>query len=523
MGTDAIVLPAGTLRVTVDGRMDSWNSRYDSDDTGAPTSSRVSLGAELGGEAVGAGQIGALAPLEARLGALTGLPSFRMSLGEVRVRAEARRSTIPIRLELGVGHRLQLSAMIPYTETQVVTSTAVNRSAGDGWNAGLNPALANADAATRNATLVNQLRAAAGSLEDALANCDAGNSSPVCADPAGARARSDATLALATDIAEVYGLPGEPSAPVVPRSGSAAATSLATRIADLRGYYNSLGIEAIGENSAPAGAVQPLTAPTFQELLGGLDVPIPRSVTRYGLGDMELGARVLLLDSFSGEASQESPLPGRIALRASLDGLVRLGTGAPAEADRLLDIGTGDGQTDIEIGGVADVMVGRRFWTSAAFRYGIQMAGERTVRLPSRAGESYLATDREERIRVSPGNYMEIEVTPRMSLGDFVSLATQYRFRHRDADVLERLAGDVGADPVALDWLGGLAEANEHRLGVGLTLSTMSAYAEGRIGTPLDVSYLHTRTIAGDGRSTARMATDQVSVRLYLGVFGRRR
>lgn len=522
IGSDAIVLPSGTLRVSVDGRMDSWRSRFSSDEAGAPMGSRVPLGAELGGEAVGATQIGALAPLEARLGSLTGLPSFRLSIGDVGVRAEARRSALPIRMELGLGHRLQLSAMVPYVETQVVVATSVNPSAGDGWNVGQNPALSTSSAATQNEALVGQLRAAAGALETALAGCGGAEGSPACADQEAARARGEATLALATEIAELYGLPGESGALVVPRRGSAAAAGLDGRIANLRAYYSSVGIDRISEDAAPANASQPLTATTFGDLLTGLDVPLPRSVTKYGVGDVELGARLLLVDSFAGDAPPGAG-SASFGFRASLDGLVRLGTGRPPDADRLLDVGTGDGQTDLEVGGVADLMVGRRFWTSAAFRYGYQMAGDRELRIPSQAGESYAAVGEAESVRVSPGNYVEFEVTPRVSLGDFVSLATQYRFRHRAADVLERMTGAEEAAPAPLDWMGRMAEGTEHRVGVGLTLSTMSAYAAGRIGTPLDVSYLHTRTVAGSGPGTARMATDQVTVRVYLGVFGRRR
>lgn len=522
VGSDAVVLPSGTLRVSVDGRLESWSSRFESDPAGSPLAERVPLGTELGGVEIGSDRIGALMPVESRVRSMTGMEDFRLSIGDVRIRAEARRSTIPIRAELGIGRRLQLSAMVPYVETQVMMAAAVNASAEGGWNVGVNPALQKADAASQNAALVGQLRAAAGSLETALAGCSEGSTSPVCADPGGARATGQATIALADDIAELYGLPDQQGAPVVPRAGSAAASALSGRIAGLRSTYAAFGIGGIAEGAMPAGAGQPLTAATFPDMLGALGIALPRNVTRYGIGDVELGARVLLVDGFAGDAARAS-VPSGFAMRASLDGLVRLGTGQPPDPDRLLDVGTGDGQTDVELGVVGDVLLGRRFWASAALRYGVQLAGERTIRLPSAPGESYLTASDAERVTFDPGDYMELELTPRLSVGDFVSLAAQYRFRRSGADVVERSAGGAEGSAAALDWLGRTAEGSEHRLGVGLTLSTMSAYVAGRVRTPLDVSYLHSQTVAGSGRATVRSATDQVTVRAYLGIFGRRR
>lgn len=523
-GADAVVLPRGVLRVSVQGQLDAWSSRYDSDASGAPLTSSSPLGARFSAEELGSAQVGGLAPLEARLRALTGLGALQLSLGDVQLRAEARRSTIPVRLELGLGRRMQLSAMIPYVQTRVEMAAVANRT-GEHGNVGSNPAFSKATAAQANAALVSQLRASVDALDAALAGCAGGAGgapSPVCADQDAARATNAATAAFASEIAAVYGLPDEGGAPLVPRAGSEAAAAIAARIAALRSSYGAYGVQLIEEGAAPAAATQPLTSADLAASLGAFGVPAPGNATRYGIGDIELGARLLLFDGFRGDIARATT-PTGITARAAVDGLLRLGTGSPADADRLLDVGTGDGQMDVEVGAVADLIVGRRFWASAAARYGVQLEGEQTMRAPSTGSEGYVSDANRVLVSRDPGDYLELELTPRVSVGEFVSLSASYRFRSQDADALQLAGAMPDAAPLPLDVLGRSFEGSEHRLGLGVTVSTVAAYAAGRVNMPLDISYVHSRTVAGSGIATPKLTRDEVMLRIYLSAFGRRR
>ncbi|MHB1225492.1 MAG: hypothetical protein ACYC2G_15800 [Gemmatimonadaceae bacterium] len=520
-GADAVVLPRGVLRVSVQGQLDAWGSRYESDVSGAPLTSSSPLGARFSSDDLGSARVGGLTQLETRLRALTGLDALQLSLGDVQLRAEARRSTIPVRLELGLGRRLQLSAMIPYVQTRVEMSTIANRT-GERGNVGSNPALTDAAAADANAALVNRLRASVDALDTALAGCTGGAASPVCADQDAARATSASTAAFASELAAVYGLPDGGGEALVPRIGSEAAAAIGARIAALRSSYGAYGFQFIGEDAAPAGATQPVTGADLASTLGAMGVPTPGNAARYGIGDIEVGARLLLFDGFGGDIARATT-PTGITARASIDGLVRLGTGKPSDPDRLLDVGTGDGQMDVEVGAVADLIFGRRFWASAAARYGVQLEGDQTVRVPSPGGESYVNDANRALVRRDPGDYMELELTPRVSLGEFVSLSASYRFRHRDADALELADAAPGAAPLPLDVLARSFEGDEHRLGLGLTVSTVAAYAAGRVNMPLDISYVHSRTVAGSGMATPKLTRDEVMLRIYLSVFGRGR
>src|SRR5688500_2742978 len=99
-GEDALVLRRGIVRVTVDGRVEDYDERFTSDASGATASARVPLGAPLSSAALGVDRVPSLAPVQTRLRSLTGTPAFLLSLGDVRVDAVARRSSIPVRFDL---------------------------------------------------------------------------------------------------------------------------------------------------------------------------------------------------------------------------------------------------------------------------------------------------------------------------------------------------------------------------------------------------------------------------------------
>lgn len=503
----------------VGGQLDTWNSTFGSNASGEPVRTSSPLGARFSSHDLGASEVAGLSQLEGRLRALTGLDALKLSLGDVQLRAEARRSTIPVRFELGVGRRLQLSAMIPYVQTRVEMAATVNRT-GESGNVGLNPALTEQSQLAGNATLVNQLRASAEALDAALAACETEPEVPACSNPGAARATNAAARAFASEIVAVYGVPDEGGAAVVPRTGSEAARAVADRLAALRESYGAFGVGGIGAGVGPSNASQPLTGATLGTALAALGVAQPGNSASYGIGDIELGARVLVFDGFDGDMERATN-PSRFTARASVDGLVRLGTGKPADVDELLKIGTGDGQMDVEIGAVADLIVGRRFWTSAAVRYGIQMTGEQSIRLPNTAAESYLGDENVTRVRRDPGDYLELELTPRVSLGDFVSLSGSYRFRSQGMDALEVISGETDVIPQSLDLAARRGEGTEHRVGIGVTISTISAYAARRVRMPLDISYLHSRSVAGSGMGTAKLTRDEVLLRIYLSAFGR--
>jgi len=525
-GEDALVLRGGRFRVTVQGRIEGFDERYTSDATGATASERVPLGAAFSSPSLGVELLPALAPVQTRLRSLTNTPGFELSLGDVRVDADARRSTVPVRFDLGIGGRLQLSAMVPYVETRVAARVTANPNA-TGGNVGLNPALAEAAAASANQAVVTQLRSAATQLRSQLAACTTTPSAPACTQRATAEQLSTAVETFATDLATVYGVPSATGSGVVPVQGSAASVAVAARIAAFGTQFRTFGVDVVAPGTAPRGATAPLTGPQFAAALGdgtlGIGLAPLGEARRYGIGDVEVGARFRVADPYGGDPGRARPAGAYV--RATIGALFRMGTGEPDDPTNVLDLGVGDGQNDVEVMAAADIVTGPRFATALVARYGVQMPDELDRLVPAAAGEAYTSASNVQRVRRDLGDYTELEIAPRYTLTRVLALGAHYRFRSKAADTYETVP-DPLVDPslVVLDpaILGVGSETREQVAGLSLVMSTLPAFAGGGARLPVEVSYRHLRTISGGGRLTPHGTYDEVTLRVFLDLFRRR-
>jgi hypothetical protein len=238
------------------------------------------------------------------------------------------------------------------------------------------------------------------------------------------------------------------------------------------------------------------------------------------LGDIELGAKLLLFDAIPSATSRLGH--SGIRARAAAAGVVRLGTGQRESPDNFADIGTGDGQTDIEIRGYFDLANGPRLWTSMVARFGMQMADRFLMRVPGTTGEPFPALYRKIEVDRDLGDYFELEVAPRFAPNDAFSLSANYRLRSKQSD---RYRGRTNVNvpdellPTAVQTVDpGILETfssqTEHRIGWALTYSALRGYANRRSPWPLEVSLVHTQVIAGKGSVLKEFAT-AVVLRLY--------
>ena len=527
-GEDALVVRRGVVRVSVQGRLEGWDERFTSGPDGAPASERVPLGGPLSSPSLGAAQMPSLRPIETRLRTLTGQPTLELSLGDVRVQADARRSSVPVRLDLGIGGRLAISAMVPYVQTRVSAVARANPDA-TGGNVGLNPALADAAAAATNASVVTQLRSAAAALRAQLAGCTTTPTAPVCAQSAAAAQLTTAADAYANDLAAVYGVTGTPGAGVVPLVGSPAATAVAGRIAAIGTEFRGFGVDVVPAGAAPRGAAAPLSGPQLAAATGdgslGLGLREIGEARRYGIGDVEVGARFRLLDPYGGDPRRQREAGSYV--RAAVGALYRFGTGDPDDPTDLLDVGVGDGQDDIEVMAAADIVTGRRFATLIAARYGVQMKDERELLVPEEAGAAYSPAENIRLLERDLGDYLELEIAPRIAVGRFLAVGAHYHFRSKAEDAYDLVGGDgdpidgdTGVDPTLLA-LG--TETREQLAGVSVVLNTIPAFAAGGSRLPIEVSYRYLHTLGGGGRLATYGSRSEVTVRVLTELFGRRR
>ncbi|HEU4563364.1 MAG TPA: hypothetical protein VFS05_01900 [Gemmatimonadaceae bacterium] len=523
LGEDALALPRGVVRVRFVPTWTEFDTRYGLAGT-------EPLAADWDRDSIGPSVIESLAPLQTALRALTGLPGFGVTLGRSVVRQSASIQETPIIAEVGVASWLLVRAVVPIVRTRSEVSFDLNPAAREG-NIGPNPAFgASAVAArTQNSQLVSQLLAAAAALEASAGFPGGGcgsQTTPQCA-------LVNDTRAMATGIAVVYGTttlatlpPGADTtgAVFVPATGTAGQAAIGARIAELKARYPS----AIGDQiqiAAPFGATTILGADAaqvvFTDTAFGYALSPVQSVSRTGIGDVEVGAKLVWLNTLAGDRRFHPPRALRY--RGSISAGARLPTGTAPSPDVPFDLGTGDGQTDVMASSENDFIVGKRFWMSVAARYTVQLPDRRVMRVtPFTQPIAPLYTRHE--VSRDLGDYLELEVTPRIILGDYFSAGAQYYFRRKGEDRYTGTfeAARITGEPVTLDAavLDAGTRQEEHRVAAGIAFSTLAAKARGRSGLPAEVSFRHEESVSGSGGRTPKIRRDVLEVRVYAQLFG---
>jgi hypothetical protein len=469
-----------------------------------------------------------LRPLQTSLRTLAQEPTANVSLGPARTDFSARIARSALVLDLGLTSRIMLSARLPYEHTisEVVFNVNPREEFANRANIGVNPALGTSASAavTNNRGVVDSLLRAATTLAQRLSACSASSTDPVCSDQSRVVTLVNDAKAMATGIAKTYGIGVDTArgAAFVPLAASTLQTAIAARVNALNTSLKTY-IPTLAAFTAPTPAQAPISAGAATALVSdSLRIAPLGLVERSHIGDIELGAKLLLFDSFGGLARSRTPGRG-VGFRLAVGGLARLGTGQAERPDDILDIGTGDGQTDIEGNAAADIVIGRRLWASVVARYGVQMADERRVRIPDVGRDPFLGSYREQTVSRDLGDYMEVQATPRYVYNDYISASVSWTYRRKAQDTYTGTFSVNGPQntPVALDAsiLGADTEQTEQRVGGGASFSTLRAYDRGRARIPLEVQLLHWQTVSGSGYVAKQFST-QIQLRYYTRLFG---
>ena len=536
---EALTLPPGVVRLSVSESDTRYSDRYG-------TGGLQPLGYGLSVDSLGVSQLPILAPLQTSLRALTQDPAFNLTLGTMQVQSSVRVQMTPIGLDIGVARRLTLRAIVPIVQTHNEIFFNPNPGGKTG-NVGFNPALAFKNALAIDTGLYGQFTNASASLAAAVAACRANpGHAAYCpalnAQSATANALISQSSGFASQLANVYGGHGHKTGIIVPVDSSAPWTAITRRFHSLAAafaHFDSLtGGPGIG-TQGPVGA-PPIGLGDAQTLLTssalGLGFDSLQSVDYVHVGDIEMGATVLLLDSFHGSDSARFH-PSGFNYRLSASGFYRLGTGGTLPADALVGAATGTGANAIEIHAASDLLFGRHFWTSVMVKGTMPIADHISARIPLGLGEAYTPDFADQFVGRTLGRTIVVEIDPRYTFNDYFGLSTDYQFIQHSADqysgVVKLDSAVTGFGPVTLDanTLGAGTGSTEQRWGVGLTFSTLAGSARHPSRIPFELSYLHYQTItgsAGIGGFLPKLATDMVQIRLYTrllgsgGAFGKR-
>ena len=498
---DQTMVPRGQLRLQVHPIFTSWDRRFGLAPDGTE---RIE---EVGDDLTSANGITlfpGLPDLRSAIQDLAGLPTYNPTLGPTAGRVQHESTSIEFGGEVGVFDWLTVGAVVPWNQTRTVIDLLHSPDT-IGGDMGLNPIIS--DAAAVESFLSSATAARNASQADADAICAAGPSLS-CTNALDLAARA---AAFASGISDAY-----EATPFFPLLGTAAGQGLSQTLnnlnADLQAANLSTLLPLVLSSETLTGegfALLPTVPGTGIEATQALE-------TRQGLwgvGDVEVSARIRLLDNLAAE--QKADERG-IGYRVTSSFVVRLPTGTPEDPDVLLDTGTGDAQLDIEGGLAAELRLGRWFGVSAAGFYAQQ--GETTVtRRVAAPGQVMAPVTTRREVRWTPGVLMGFDVAPHVRLSSAVSVHGEYRYLHKFRDEVALLVADPAIDPIVLELESGM---KLHQIGGGLRYDTVEPWLHGDGPRPMEVHLRFLHAIAGSGGHAPKWTRVEAGIRLYRRFWG---
>lgn len=513
---DATMVPKGEFRLQAISVWDRFNARFSAPGAAKPT---FPLGSDFSFDSLGVAQLPALAGTQNAIQSLTGSP-FRLSLGSTQAAADARVVVTPITLEYGLFHRLTLGMMIPLVRTRMSIMLRVNPK-GDEGNVGINPASVNNTALTSDSLVVQQMSAAAATLQATLQACQADSTASANCGGILSRQQDVTTLlqnaaAFESAFGTLYGQSHDArGAPVVPLAGSAADGLVRARLVEydssFRAFLNSGPL--ITSSPAPARGVvgtNDLANLLHDPGIAGFDSV--KSSVRIAAGDLELSARFLLFDGFADSTGSHG-----LRSRATITGTYRLPTGQLSAPSNPLDIATGHGTS---------AAGARLAWYTQWGNVGLAATGSyvesfgktKTGPLPLAYGAPFPPSTADV-YPYTPGPVTTFTVAPRIMITHLMGVNALYDYQH----VGPNTYGSLGAAAAGLQSpitpmaeVDGVATApgTLQAAGFGITYSTVSEYDRGKAALPIDVTFTHLEAISGAERMP-KYFRDQIQIRLY--------
>ena len=520
-GDDAPPPAAGVLRVMIPGVWWRWNERFGSGTAGRADGQLEPIGVDFSADSLGTTQLPFLGPSEAALRTVTGLPAFRLDIGRSDVQLNANVRSLPIAVSFGVSRRFSVGVLLPLVRSRVEAVFRMDTVGPLLGTVGPNPGYSQAGAYDAFRQQVDTALAAL--IEQASAG------------PAALRAQALATLDQYRDIlCGLYGLgggsPGSQSSPCVstalagaapflPLTGTEAADSIGSRLADAQTAYAQLAALYAGQGvtlpAFTAGFALPdagaaVTRSDFERFLTdpaqGVSGDTLGQVLHTRLGDAAVTATYVFAE--------------RSVWRGLVHATVRLPTGMVDDDANFIDVGTGLHQLGLELGTRNDVALGTRFRIVAAARVGV-FAPDRLWRRVSPPWLPIAPLSSRAEVRRATGASVALDLTPTWRIDDAFSIGVRYGlFRqsathHTYVDAADsarvRLPASALDAETAMRWM---------RVGAAVTFSTLERFAAGRAALPYSLTVGYQNTVWGRGGLTPQASLMYVTLATYFRLFG---
>lgn len=509
---DETMVPRGQVRLQAHGIFESWGDRFGRAADG--TESLERLGDDLTDPTAFRLYPG-LSVLQAQMRALGAAADYTPVLGGTEGHVTLDRTTIDWGVDVGVFDWLTIGGVLPWVRPRTALDFyfTPDTIAGD---LGLNPTLTSPTDVT--AFLTSSTTARTSTQTSADAAC-AGGITPACAT---AQALAQRARDFDAAVQAAYG-----ASPFFPLAGSAAADAFSAMATTLDTELIAAGLAGLSAVALPSAQVSADDLTLLPQAAGsGIEgLPLRTSPGLYAAGDAEVYTRVRLLDNLTPErrpradastiGSAARPRPS-FGYRVVGTALVRLPTGTPENPDAFLDLGTGDGQMDLEARLTASLVFGGTLGLTIGGRYGQQ--GSTTVTKRVAAPEVPMpALDTRTELTWTPGDYVALGVAPTIHVGDGLTLSGEYRYFEKRRDQFDLVVAGSTLDPVVLELESGI---KQHHVGAGLRYDTVAPWLWGEApwGIEMHVRFLH--AISGSGGQAPESTRVEAGLRLFKRFWG---
>ncbi len=499
---DARLIPKGALRIDFSPRYTNYNLRFSLGTPGVTDGTAEPLGTDLTVPLAGSNIFPTLVAAEAAIQTVSGDPTYQINAGSFSTIRDADVRHFPFGFSLGLLDRLTLRVNVPIVTTRwQVTFTNDTTDANVGWNLA-DENYGDATTAAQAAALIGQLTTAISDVQAAIAlgnyGCPTG---PAC-DFARASVMRSQTL-LANLLALTGMAAGADAVPFAPLATSAAGNALTAEIAAVANEVRALGATAVTATlPLPMGRLSADAINTT--LFGGPDFAAePIAFNRQTkFGDIEVGARLGVLT--------------KPTARAVLAATVRLPTGRPAQADNFVDIGTGDGQMDLEVGIEGAFEPGSSVGISFAASYTLQLAHSLARRVTT-PDAPLVPASFQSLVDRDLGDIIRFSAYPTVRLSNVLRVfGSAYYYRKGRDSFSYSGSAPAGAPAAALLEV----ETEMRALSFGAGIAYRSDMTSTGRTLPIEAGLNYQSAFSGSGGLTPKANSMQLYLRLFYRLFG---
>ncbi len=501
---DTYVSPRGVLRISFEPWYINYNRVFDGNGTDIP------IGTPLTKDSAGVNFLPSLLAPQNAIRSIIGDSTYEINAGAFKSVQDADVRRFPFNFHFGLTERITLTASIPVVTTRMqVEFTVDSANSTMGWNQAA-PTSGSATGFADVVALMGELGSSIAALEAAIANdgydCPSGPQCDAARDLVGRAQRLELDLVSLTGV-----MADGTQSPVLPpfnplatsSEGQAVLAAIDAISAELQsfgvsGLTTTLPLPAAKISAEDANAV--LTTPSFGYDAAALEFV---KITQR-LGDIELGMRWGLLQSPS--------------TRTILSAVVRLPTGTLDSPANFVDLGTGDKQTDVQLGLDAAFEPGGLVSLAVSGYYNFQFGNELRRRPAPLADRPIAIAAAEQTVSRKLGDEFRVAAYPAIRLAPGFTVFGSIDYFQKSSDEFSSV-GTPSEDPELFQPEVLELNSSMKRLSAGAGIHYRST---GRYGTglPIEAGAYYFASFKGSGGLTPTTSGANFYLRLFWRIMG---